>query len=413
MNQFGMMFWLLLALWLLLRSLLAKSIVASAVLCFGAVCAARLCLWSYESGLFIILVVPVLFLLFAKKWRSPYKLALTGIFYIVPAYYIELSIKRYVIGSGYSYQESVARGDLSVHTFISDLVFNIRTSVEFWNWGSQMPPANVHSMHLLGVAAAAGIVAGGVPLGLRSREQVTRRGLLVLAGAGALVLILSFPAYLLLASARSVWRTQFLSGIGFGVLAAAIALLSASVVRNRAASLAITLAAAATVGFFGAGASYRAAHFHYGIWLRHKHAIEEVLEAAPRVKPGTIIVYTGVPSSADPFGDVYWFDLALRLAYPDVPVTGTYYRDGGAVPPGATLALRHGSWSEAAPLSRTLFLRYSSGEARTFTRVPAFLADAAQGGRYDPRSVVERGPPDSRALRRYGPLDPKELPLGR
>lgn len=413
MNQFGMMFWLLLALWLLLRSLLAKSIVASVVLCFGAVCAARMCLWSYESGLFIILVVPVLFLVFAKKWRSPYKLALTGIFYIVPAYYIELSIKRYVIGSGFTYQESVARDDLSVHTFISDLVFNIRTSVEFWNWGSQMPPANLHSMHLLGAAAAAGIVAGGAPVYFHSRERVTRRGLLVLAGAGALVLILSFPAYLVLASSRLVWRTQFLSGIGFGVFAAAIVLLSASIVRNRAASFAITFAAAATVAFFGASASYRAAHFHYGIWVRHKHAIEEILEAAPRVKSGTVIVYTGIPFSADPFGDVYWFDLALRLAYPDTSVTGTYYREGGTVAPGATLALRHGSWSGAAPLSRTLFFRYSYGEARALTRVPLFLADAAKGGRYDPRSVVEQGHPDPRAVRRYGPLDPKELPVGR
>jgi hypothetical protein len=419
LNQFGMIFWLLLAIWLLVRSLLAKHIASAGVLCFGAVCAVYMCLWSYESGLFIIVLTPILVVLFRPAFRSFDRLALVGIFYIVPAYYIVLSFDRYVGGTGSTYQEAVSRDDLSVGTLSSDLVFNVRTSLEFWNWGEQMPSASSHSMRLLGAGAAAAILGVGGLMYWRRRETLhERRALVALAATGALLLVLSFPAYLLLTSARLVWRTQFLSGIGFGVMAAALAVLAATFVRNRAVSLLVALGLAATVSYFGAAASYKEAHFHYGIWLRHKHAIEEVLEAAPHLKPETVVVYTGVPSTADPFGDTMWFDMALRLAYPNVPLAGIYFRDGGAPAPGASLKLRRGFWEktdkgyppliEHIPLARTLFIRYSTGETQTLAHLPSFLARAAGAARYVPRLVADKQPPDERALRRYGPLDLRE-----
>jgi hypothetical protein len=419
LNQFGMMFWLLLAIWLLVRSLLAKNIVFAAALCSGAAGATYMCLWSYESGIFTILLAPILLVTVRPALRSRDRLALVGFFYIAPAYYIVLSFNRYIGGTGSTYQEAVSRHDMSVGTLASDLLFNLRTSVAFWHWGDPMPSASSHSMRLLGAGAAAAIVGAGVLTYWRHRENVPeRRTLVVLASTGAVLLVLSFPAYLVLTSARLVWRTQFLSGIGFGVMAAALAMLAATYVRNRVGSLLIALGLAASVAYFGAAASYKEAHFHYTIWLRHKHAIEEVLEAAPHLKAGTVVVYTGVPSTADPFGDTMWFDMALRLAYPSVPLAGVYFRDAGAAAPGASLVLRRGFWDRTlkgypplidhVPLARTLFIRYSTGETRTLARLPSFLADAVGPARYLRHSVVDGQRPDQRALRRYGPLDIQE-----
>jgi hypothetical protein len=417
LNQFGMMFWLLLAVWFLVRSLLAKNITVAAVLCLGAVFATYMCLWSYESGLFIILLAPPLLLLARPAFRSIDRLVLVGVFYVVPSYYIVLNLQRYLSGSGSTYQQAVTRDDISVGTLTSDLLFNTKTSIEFWKWGYQMPPASSHSMHLFGLAAAGAIIGAGVLLYWRGQEVGGEwRGLVFLAAIGTVALLASFPAYLILTSSRLVWRTQFLSGIGFGIAFAAIAALGGTLVRNRRLSLLITVTAAAAVAYFGAGASYRAAHFHYGIWLRHKHAIEEVLEAAPHVKPNTVIVYTGVPASADPFGDTMWFDMALRLAYPHVPLAGVYYRENGTAAPGQALTLRRGYWEPTntgypplihhIPVRRTLFIAYSPGEPRTLAKLPSFLGRAALPAHYVRAAIIDGRKPDERALRRYGPLDP-------
>jgi hypothetical protein len=416
LNQFGMMFWLLLAIWLLVRSLLAKNLALAIALCFGAACATYMCLWSYESGLFILMLAPIVLIVVRPALRSFDRLALVAIFYVVPAYYIALSVNRYVGGAGTTYQEAVSRHDLSAGPLASDFLFNVRTSIEFWDWAKTMPPASLSSMHLVGVAAAVTIVGAGVLMYWRRDDKLRdRRALVVLAAVGAITLMLSFPAYLLLTSARSVWRTQFLSGIGFATMAGALAVFAATYIRSRVGSLLVALCLAATVAYFGAGASYKAAHFHYTIWLRHKHAIQEVLEAAPHLKPDTVVVYTGVPAAADPFGDTMWFDMALRLAYPGVPIAGVYFRGGGTPAPGASLSLRHGYWEttnkgyppllDHIPVANTLFIRYSTGETHALARLPSFLARVAAPSRYSRRSVVDGEPPDIRALHRYGPLD--------
>src|SRR5207248_994307 len=103
---------------------------------------------------FIVVLVPIVFVTVRRAFRSPYKLALIGIFYIVPAYYVVLSLNRYIGGGGSTYQEAVSRHDLTIKIFMSDLLFNVKTTAEYWRWGYQMPPASAHSMHLLGVAAA-------------------------------------------------------------------------------------------------------------------------------------------------------------------------------------------------------------------------------------------------------------------
>jgi hypothetical protein len=418
MNQFGMMFWLLLSIWLLVKCLLSTRPVRSALWCLGAMLAARACLWSYESALGIVLIVPAALLLVRPSFRTREKLTFAAIYYIVPVYYGVLNLQRYLGGGSSTYQEAVTRHNITIGQLAGDLWFNVRTSVSFWDWGDQMPPVG-ETGHILGLVAMAVVVVGGLIVYRPDAGQAapTRRSLIALAVIGALVFVLSFPAYLILTSSRLVWRTQFLSGIGFGVFVAAVIVLAATFLRSRRAQLTV-LVGAAVVAFFGAAASYRMADFHYGIWLRHKHAVEEVLEAAPRVRPGTVIVYTGVPATADPFGDAMWFDMALRLAYPHVAVSGVYYFKGGRPAPDEGLTLRRGGWSPTgkgfpplvgtAPLRHTLFIRYGTRQALTLDSVPRFLVHEASSAEYKPASVVAGSTADARALRRYGPLNDED-----
>src|SRR5262249_37064787 len=152
--------------------------------------------------------------------------------------------------------------------------------------------------HLLGLGAFAIVMLGGflvcrTQAGTRAERP---RALLALAGLGALLLVASFPAYLILTSSVQIWRTQFLSGIGFAVLLASLIAIAAGVFSQQRVRLLVALAAAGVIAFFGAGAAYRAASLHYSIWVRHKDAMEDVLRTAPRVYPNTVIVYTGVPA---------------------------------------------------------------------------------------------------------------------
>ena len=417
MNQFGMIFWLLLSVYFLVLAVTVDSPRWAGVWCVASIIGVRLCLWSYESALGLVLLAPVIVLLARRGSLSRLRVAYALAYYVLPVYYIVLSVQRYTDDGTSTYQETVTRSDLEAGQMLSDLGFNVRASLEFWNWGDS-PPSTGIAPALVGATAAAIVIIGGILVRRRQSERDVlpeRRDLFVVAVTGMLLLIGSFPAYLILTSSRSLWRTQFLSGIGFGLATAAVIGLAATVVHRRRLRLGAALTLTAVVAYFGAAASYGVARFHYQIWDRHRDAVAQVLEVAPRIKPGTLIVYTGVPRAADPFGDTYWFDLALKLAYPQVPVAGEYFRDSSTPAPGANLRYDDGRWIENgagappmrddATLADTVFIAYGRRHSRLLARLPAaFEVHGKTSAHYDPRSLIEPGPPDDRALRRYGPL---------
>ena len=272
------------------------------------------------------------------------------------------------------------------------------------------------------------MIAGGVAVQSRAdarrRDDVVpgRRSLSAVAIVGAVLLVASFPAYLLLDSARGLWRTQFLSGIGFGIAVAAAVCLAVTLVKGRRSRVAAALVLTAVVAYFGATASYGVASFHYHIWDRHRDAVADVLEIAPRLKPGSVIVYTGIPRSADPFGDTMWFDMALTLAYPGVVLTGEYFYDDDDAAPGVNLAYRRGRWVQTgkglppwvqdATLANTVFISYARNHSRLLATPPGRFS-MSDGGKaaYRPVRLIEHLPPDDRALRRYGPLHASQSSL--
>ena len=160
MNQFGMMFWLLLSVYLLVLAVTVESTELAAVWCVLSMVAVRLCLWSYESGLGLVLLAPAI-VLFARRGALSRARVLFALLYYVPAaYYIALNVQRYAEGDGSTYQESVSRSDLELLPMLRDLVFNVRASVQFWDWGDSPPTTGLMPV-VVGLAGAGLVIIGG------------------------------------------------------------------------------------------------------------------------------------------------------------------------------------------------------------------------------------------------------------
>jgi len=414
LNQFGVIFWLLLSIYLLVVGLQQKQPLPGAVAVGAAALSAYMSLWSYESPLFIFLLVPLLLVPFLGVNRL--RTTLAGAYLLVPFYYLLKNAQRYLGSDGASYQESILRDDREPGVLLSDLWFNLDASLRFWEWGEGLPPVSgTDRSTLFGLIAAATFALGVAAIAFLTRDvrPPTPRRLALLAVGAAAVLVASFPAYLVLTSARQLWRTQFLAGAGTGILFAALLGLLVVGLRRPAARAAVLGAAGAVIVFFGVDASYQAASFHYGIWDRHRDAIAEVLELAPRVDHGTVIVLTDVPKDADPFGDNMWFDMALRLAYPATQVAGIYYYDDGTPSPSQNMTVRGNSWQlepigfptliPETDFGNTIVVKYRpDGEGQLVERVPAYVTnDPSAQTLYRPRSEIRDGSPSPLAARRY------------
>jgi hypothetical protein len=417
LNQFGVIFWALLAIYLLVVALQQASLARATLLTVGASGATYLCLWSYESPVFVLVLTPVLLLWLVGLSRRAG--AIVGGFYIVPLVFTTENLQRYVGDDNATYQESVLRDGLSPVGLLEDLAFNVSSSTRFWDWDSSLPATDGPGGSLVaGVAAAAVFTLGAMvvaSLARRREEPLAPTTLAAVVGAGLLLVIASFPAYLVLADARSLWRTQFLSGIGFGVGVAALLLLAATRIGGVRARLVVVAAGGALVAYAGGSTAYRTAALHFDIWERHREAIAQVLEVAPRVNTGTVVVLTNVSRDADPFGHNMWFDVALRLAYPQTPVAGVYFFRGGEPAPGANLVVRGAEWKQVAtgfptlipeaPFSSTVIVRLSpNGQPVIATTVPSFLrVDKHARRAYNPSAVVRAERPSPAAIRRYAP----------
>jgi hypothetical protein len=422
LNQFGMIFWMMLAFDALVRALRTPSAVVATIATGLAMLFAYLSLWSYESPLFMILAFPAIVLAVRFGW-SRRTLLISAAFYVVPVVYAVDNLRRYTSG-GAEYQDSVARSSFAPGPVLSDLWFNVESALKFTGWGSGMPAVTAGTERILlsfggGLVAALGIVAVGYGV-LHRHEPIMpqRRPLVLSLAVGLILLVLSFPAYLALADARSLWRTQFLAGIGTALVLAAIAGLVALAARRRTLQLAVAAVAAGVVSYFGVYASFTAASFHYSNWQRTRGAMAEILGFVPRLKPDSLVVLTGVPKgTADPFGDNMWFDVALRLAYPHDPVVGIYFYADGTPAPHENMVPNDQQWEfngtgyatllPRVPVANTVIIQYSSSyRGHVDAKVPGFLSrrDPWLAATYDPLARIEPGPAPALVRRRYGPI---------
>jgi len=232
--------------------------------------------------------------------------------------------------------------------------------------------------------------------------------------AGFLLIAFSFPAYLLLNSARSLWRTQMLSSVGAALFLSAVIVMCVTAVQASWLRFGLLAGLSAGVVWCGSYSALAKSANQRWLWERHKQAMQEMLEVAPRVRPRTLIVLTNVPGGdGDPFGgDNMWFDMALRLAYPGTPVAGAYWHRDGTPARGPRPALdASGRWSltgnplvQEGGADSILVIEYSDdGHASAAPRLPEFLGFGERGSAlYNPAARIESGSPAERALRRYG-----------
>jgi hypothetical protein len=422
MNQFGFIFWMLLAFYLLNLAVESRQPYGFVLLTLAACLCAYMSLWSYEAQLFLILLMPLTMWLFRRACLKR-ALAASVLWYAVPIRYIFDTIARYRQTGGASYQESVMRKSWKAADVAGDWWFNVRSSLEFWNWTRntrvELPPALAKQIAVAGalifligaVALLWTLRRGGTDV-LRERSKPLWWAL----GTGVVATVLSFPVYLLLEWQRGLWRTQFLSGIGAGITLSALACLVSRQIPARALRAAVFLAFGAAVAYSGVHAAIVRGAFHRHLWEIHRSAVAQILSVLPSVRPETVFIYTGVPKIDDPFTDNMWFDMALRLAYPNTPVAGEYFYADGAAAPGNcfTFVGERCRWTRTGIESlvpetstkRVVVLEYQKqGPAKILPRMPLFLHVSEAGmSLYSPDVVLNDAPISPLAFRRYGPI---------
>ncbi len=411
MPQSAYVFWMLAALYLLLLGLDDENRARARVFLALAIVAEYMSLWTYESQIAIILLAPLLLLARPGgrvRWR-----AAAGAWYAVLAIYVVQTAIRYGRSGPATYQASVLRKQWGAGVILEDWLFDVAASLKFWKWpGSSLPKAAASELALPASLAVLIFVGGLIVLAFAGGRIPPMRKLKTSIGIGFLLLIFSFPVYLLLDSAGSLWRTQILSGLGAAVVFAAVIGLCAAGVQTKALRVGVLAALGGPIIFYGSFSALQKSAFHRWFWERHRHVMAELLGAAPRVRPGTLILLTNVPAEDDPFtGDNSWFDMALRLAYPGTPVAGAYWHPGGTAAAGDKPAidadggwrLQHGALVRKGGADSILAIAYSeTGPASVVTRLPLFLTPDENASKlYNPAARIEDGPPSERVVRRF------------
>jgi len=418
MNQLGFIFWMLLAWYLLTLSYEAARPARALMLTTVACLAEYMSLWSYESQILLMLAFPLtLPILSMPRWR---RLVLISIaWYAVPVVYLAMTFLRYSTGGGTTYQLSVLRTVWRPSVLAGDWLFNIAASLEFWTWTRGEAPTTPYLVGL-SLCAVAVFCAGGFIVmrlaGLNERSDVVpppTNGWTLLA-CGTIAVILSFPVYLLLGSARDLWRTQFLSGVGSAVVLTALFGIAVAYMapEHRSVRNALFLSLGGIVVYCGALAALQRGAFNRSLWEHHREAIARVLKTAPNVRPNTIIAFVNVPKGDDPFRHDMWFDVSLRLAYPGTPVSAIYFYPDRTPAPGDNLRVESGRWkwdgTAYPPLVRdtsianTIVIDFAaSGKDALVAAIPPYIcSEPCAPQLYNP-SVLIAGTISPRAVRRY------------
>ncbi|MDE3166309.1 MAG: hypothetical protein KGN36_10920, partial [Acidobacteriota bacterium] len=151
---------------------------------------------------------------------------------------------------------------------------------------------------------------------------------------------------------------------------------------------------------------------HRNEWERQRLLTTAMLRAVPNVRPGAVVVLTGVSRDPDPFSDNMWFEGAVRLAYPGKDVDGMYFYSGYGVPPGANLKADGGRWRwdgsgfppllADAAVADTVVIHYDgNGRAHVVPSLPPQICrGSCDTSAYHPEAVVA-GSLNPIAVRRY------------
>jgi hypothetical protein len=419
LHQFGYFLWLLIALHLLVGAL-ECTILRAAIFVAAGWLFQYLCLWTYEAPLPIILVAPVAFAFVLKRKLDRSRASVVAFWYVPSVIYLYLSYQRYVHMGGSGYQLGLMRKSFAVTDILSDWIFNVRYSLSFWSWqkvAGDMEPAQVFALGAgtLVVFAAAAFLVGRHP---DERWEGVRDGRLWrLLCVGFVFLLLSFPVQLLLAGARELRRTQLLSAIAASIVLGCLVYLIAGWIPPKALRPGAAFLLVAPIVWFGACRVIERQASHRAQWNYHLTAMRDLVRGIGRLKDGTVVVMTNIPRDRDPFyAYAFWFNNALRLAYPRTEVAGVYYFADGQPEPSNNLRLSDNRWTysgggvipliQSAGIDQTLVLQFRrAGPPEVLPAIPPFVcAQNCSSDQYRPETRILPLPAAPEAARRYGPL---------
>ena len=414
LNQFGYIFWLLLAAYCFIRAWDAKDRRKALVLTVLTVALLYMSMWSYESQLVLVFAFPLMVMLARREWRKPWRLAA---WYSVPVAYVVCTYISYARAAGHTYQQSVMRKSWAIGGVAGDWAFNIASSLKFWTWAAGDWKYPARDAYLLSAFAALVFAAGWIAIMRLNDESVgvtgTIRSCWILIGAGFVTLALSFPVFLSLGAARTLWRTQILSGLGTAMVFAGILGLVASLPLRRIASVGLAAAIGAVFVYYGSFSALQKGGLHRWLWERQRTAMLQILKVVPDIQPYSVVVLTNVPKIGDPFEDSMWFDLAIRLAYPGIEVAGVYFYSDGTPGPSNNMRIEGKNWNWDGPgfghefantgVARTVVVEFNpSGSGKLVEKLPPYVCKTTcAADMYDPSQALITGVPNPIAARRY------------
>jgi len=337
LHQLGFIFFGVLSVYLLVEGWLSESRKAAIGFTVAALLALYLSLWTYESHFFILLTIPIILHALRPKLNRRFWLT-TAAWYILPAVYAGLQIHRTLTKSFNAYQKTVLRSDLTAIAIGRDWLTHVWQSLRFWHWGNTATPIGVGIL----ATVVAGLCVGAFGLGLYlllqtkpvSLKLPAPRQLWATARIGLLILILSFPVYVLLEGNAIFWRTQMLSSVGAAIaLVSGIGLLVYLIPSMKGRTI-VAIALCAWIIFMGVRTSVLLQGFHESRWKLHQNVMQQVSQLVPDIEPQTLILVTNLPKeyAKDPFGLVMWFDVPLHLLYPGKQVMGYFVYETGEHP---------------------------------------------------------------------------------
>lgn len=351
LNQFGIVVWVLLSMCAFLLFLKQQN--RGRYVWLGmAPLFSYLALWSYEGTLVGLLLYPILFLWVRHQTRD--QRALGGaLFTTLPAIIYFLLWMDRIFGQTWSglYQARVVRNDIfDISAIFRDFwgmalrLFNITDWININTWrASELTSDGTHPFMffslivalilLIYFSASLGISTYRVITGQASHRNEMTRTPHVDALRTICTLFLLIASFLMpfvaLKSGNGSWRTQILPGPFASILGAIIItygfLYLLKYVRvsigARCAFYSIISLAVLSVGFVSITERYRT--YNRG-WEPIRAPIARLLQTIPAVRPGTVIMLQNVPTTVIQWGSNYWFDILLRLCYPNTKVSGSY-----------------------------------------------------------------------------------------
>lgn len=419
LHQFGYFLWLLLSL-LLLAGALQSAGVKAIIRVMAAWPFLYLCLWTYEAPVFIVLAAPLAFAFLLSRKLDRSGIAIVGLWYPPSVVYLYMSYVHYIRLGGSQYQASLVRKSFDSVTFLRDWAFNVDYSLAFWSW--RRITGHIKGAEVVSLANGVVVVFIVAAVVICRQQQdglddAPASGLWRLLGIGFLFLLLSFPAHLLLAGARELRRTQLLSAISASMLLGGAACLIPAWIRRERFRSIVAMLLVVPVMWTGACRVVERQASQRAEWNVNLTAMRDLIRGISRVKDGTVIVMTNVPRDRDPFSAyAFWYNNALRLAYPHTVVGGVYFYDDTKAAPKDNLALSNGHWAytgvgvspmiSSAGIDQTLVLEFQrTGPPKVMPNIPPFVCsgNCTQDG-YRPETRILQGPPASEAIQRYGPL---------